>query len=109
MASNKEHGDRNLALAEILRNGLVYYDWCVTTAYYSSIQHFEGVLFPVKLNDQLCKNIGEARKALDYRGKHETRQQLVYKRFGRTIAMKYEWLENRSRVARYSTFKPEFD
>ncbi|MBD1434841.1 hypothetical protein H8B06_18605 [Sphingobacterium sp. DN00404] len=105
MSLKKDHGDRNLNLSEDLRRGNVYYDWCITTSFYSAIQFVEDKLFPLKLEGKDCNNLSEAKIALRFKGRHETRLKLVYDHLGLNAGVKYQWLENKSRNARYISYK----
>lgn len=105
MAKKSEHGERNISLSEDLRKGNVYFDWSVTTAFYSAIQFVEHKIFPFKEEHVTISNLNEARKFFGCKGRHQTREFLVEKILGRSIGIKYKWLENKSRTARYVSFK----
>ena len=105
MANKSKHGERNICLSEELREGNIYFDWSVTTAFYSAIQFVEHKIFPFDKDGIEIKNINDARKSFGYPGRHKTREALVYKILGASIGAKYKWLEDKSRNARYVSFK----
>ena len=104
MAKRKEHGQRNQRLAIELHEGKVYYDWVVTTAFYSSIHFVEEKIFPCEVRGIQCKNIADARKAYGMAGRHATRERLVWSHCPQ-VAAQYKWLDDKSRYARYTTYK----
>ena len=77
MSNKSDHGERNICLSKLLRDGNVYFDWSVTTAFYSAIQFVEHKIFPLELEGKEIKNISEARKLLKFEGRHRTREYLV--------------------------------
>jgi len=99
------HGERNRSLSDELKKGKKYYDWVVTTAFYSSIHFLEDFLLPKKINNQDCKNIGQVKKAYSLQGRHIARLRLIQDNTDNQIAIKYKWLDDRSRYARYTTYK----
>lgn len=105
MSSKFDHGERNIKLSQDLRSGNVYYDWSVTTAFYSAIQFVEHKIFPINLSGVECNNLAEAKKKLKFEGRHKTREYLVGKELGYSLGAKYKWLEDKSRNARYVSFK----
>ena len=105
MSNRYDHGERNIALSQDLRNGSIYYDWSITTAFYAAIQFVEHKIFPIDLSGTSCSNISEAKKALKFEGRHKTREYLVGKVLGYSLGAKYKWLEDKSRNARYVSFK----
>lgn len=105
MSKKKEHGDRNKKLSDTLLEGKVYYDWTVTVAFYSSIYFVEDALLPTTINSIECKCISDVRKAYKLNGRHESRERLVREFLDSKIAFKYKWLDDKSRYARYTTFK----
>jgi hypothetical protein len=105
MAKKKEFGDRNKSLSDKLLNEKTYYDWVITTAFYSSIHYVEDKILPTKINAAECKCIAEVKKAYKMNGRHEARERLVYEKLGPLIGVRYKWLDDRSRNSRYETFK----
>lgn len=99
------HGERNKFLAEKLNNEKVYFDWVVTVAFYSAIHLLEGKILPCKVGIQECKNIQEVREAYNLKGRHVARFKLIERFAPPEISIGYKWLDDRSRYARYITFK----
>lgn len=104
MANKKQHGERNKNLSEQLFTGKIYYDWVVTTAFYSIIHFVEDKLLPCQINSIACKNINDVKSAYKTRGRHAAREQMVIDHLP-NIAAKYKWLDDKSRYSRYTTFK----
>ncbi len=105
MANKKAHGIRNQQLSVELLGGKKYYDWVVTTAFYSVIHFVEDVILPCKVSGVNCKSINEVRTAYKMKGRHAARERLVAQELGVTIAAKYKWIDDRSRYSRYTTYK----
>jgi hypothetical protein len=105
MSKKKHHGERNQTLSDILINGKTYYDWAVTTAFYSAIHFVEDSIFPVTINTQSCNDIISVRKAYRLSGRHEAREQLVIDKMDADAAIAYKWLDDKSRYSRYVTYK----
>jgi hypothetical protein len=105
MAKKQDWGKRNQDLSLKLLSEGVYFDWSVTTAFYSAVQYVEDAIFPVKINGIHCTEIGAARNECRLDGRHATREKLVYNIMGVTAGVYYKWLDDRSRTARYKTYK----
>jgi len=99
------HGERNKSLSEDLKNGKTYYDWVVTTAFYSSIHFLEDLLLPTTIGACQCSNINQVKNAYNLRGRHIARLKLIQMNEPNDIAVKYKWLDDRSRYSRYITYK----
>lgn len=99
------HGERNKTLAEDLNNGKKYYDWVITTSFYSAIHFLEDLLIPSTIGAQECKNIQEVKNAYNLRGRHIARLKLIQMNAPLDIAIGYKWLDDRSRYSRYTTYK----
>lgn len=100
-----KHGERNRSLSKDLLKGKIYYDWVVTTAFYSSIHLLEHRLLPIIINSKECKNISQVRKSLNLKGRHMAREKIVELHTNLDISIKYKWLDDKSRYARYTTYK----
>lgn len=105
MSKKQEWGKRNHDLSLKLLSEGVYFDWAVTTAFYSAVQYVEDAIFPIKINGVHCTEIGAARGECQLDGRHATRERLVYSVMGMTAGAFYKWLDDRSRTARYKTYK----
>lgn len=105
MTNKRTHGERNLSLSNDIFEGRVYYDWVITTAFYSSIHFVEDKILPCKINGVYCKNIGDVKSAYRMPGRHSSRERLVSDKLSLSVAVKYKWLDDKSRYSRYTTFK----
>lgn len=105
MSKKKLHGERNRKLSDELYKGKVYYDGVITTAFYSAIHFVEDKILPCTVASKQCKNINDIKKAYRINGRHSSRERLVFDNFPLTIALKYKWLDDKSRYSRYTTFK----
>jgi hypothetical protein len=85
--------------------GKLYYDWVVTTAFYSSIHLVEDKLLPIDINGVNCGDILSVKRCYRIPGRHAARERLVIDNMDIEIAIKYKWLDDRSRYARYVTYK----
>ena len=105
MSLRTEHSIRNSKLAKELFAGKKYFDWVITTSFYSAIHIVEERCLPRKIAGNTCDNIGEAMLAYGYRSRHQAREKLVHDSLDLQISIKYKWLDDQSRNARYKTFK----
>lgn len=105
MAKKKEHGKRNKELSNKLFNEKIYFDWVITTAFYAAIHFVEDKILPCSVFSIYCKNISEVKKAYRMNGRHSSRERLVFDNLPTSIAVKYKWLDDKSRYSRYTTFK----
>lgn len=105
MGKKKLHGERNRKLSDELLKGKVYYDWVITTAFYSAIHFVEDKILPCKVASKDCKNINDVKTAYRMNGRHSSRERLVFDYLPITVAVKYKWLDDKSRYSRYTTFK----
>lgn len=105
MKKRKVHGERNKTLSNELLIGKKYCDWVITTAFYSSIHFVEDYILPCDINGKLCKNIDDVKKAYSMPGRHASRERLVSDKINYSIGAKYKWLDDKSRYARYTTYK----
>lgn len=99
------HGERNKDLCDELLLGKKYYDWVITTAFYSGIHLLEDKILPTQINGQTCKNISEVRKAYKLKGRHVARETLVRDKADIKVSIRYKWLDDKSRYSRYITYK----
>lgn len=101
----RDHGERNRKLSHELLAGKVYYDWVVTTAFYSTIHLLENKILPARINGAECKEIADVKRAFQAQGRHQAREILVQHETNMDIAVKYKWLDDKSRFSRYTTYK----
>lgn len=99
------HAERNKSLSEDLKKGKKFYDWVVTTSFYSSIHFLEDYLLPKTINSSLCNNIQQVKNAYKLKGRHIARLKLIQNHASIDIAVSYKWLDDRSRYSRYTTYK----
>lgn len=104
MSASKEHGKRNQKLSTQLFSDAIYFDWVVTTAFYSAIHFVEFKILPIEINKKHCKNISEVKAAYQVQGRHAAREKLV-RQFLPKISVQYKWLDDQSRYSRYVTYK----
>ncbi|MEZ0183141.1 hypothetical protein AB9T89_12920 [Flavobacterium oncorhynchi] len=107
MAKKREFGERNQALSNDLLAGKVYYDWVVTTAFYSAIHFVEDFALPVEINGRQCEDIGDVKNAYKTEGRHAARERLVFGQINSFVGARYKWLDDHSRNARYKTYKAQ--
>ena len=105
MANKKDFGERNKNLSEKLYQEKTYYDWSITTAFYSSIHFVEDFIFPTEIDSITCDNISDAKTAYKINGRHATREKLVFDKINCNVGARYKWLDDNSRNARYKTYK----
>lgn len=105
MSHKKNFGERNKDLSTLLLQGKLYYDWVVTTAFYSAIHLVEDKILPVKISGKDCECIGDVRRSYNMNGRHEARERLVFEKLDSKVAVRYKWLDDRSRYSRYTTYK----
>lgn len=108
VANKKEHGLRNQKLSSILFEGKIYYDWTVTTAFYSAIHIVNHKLLPREINAINCDCIEKVKSVINQRGRHAARENLVQE-FANEIFVPYKWLDDNSRTSRYITYKTSSD
>lgn len=104
MSNKKEHGERNKLLSNELLEGKKYYDWVITTAFYSAIHFVEDKILPCEINGHQCKNINDVKSIYKMNGRHSSRERLVFSKLP-GIEAQYKWLDDKSRYSRYTTYK----
>ena len=105
MKRRKEHGERNKQLSNELLTDKKYFDWVITTAFYSAIHFVEDHILPCEIKGKKCKNIDEVKRAYAMPGRHASRERLVVDKMNFSTGAKYKWLDDKSRYARYTTYK----
>ena len=103
--NKRQFGERNQELSNILLAGKVYFDWAVTTAFYSSIHFVEDLVLPAQIQGKTCSNILEVKAAYGMVGRHAARERLVFEKINSQVGARYKWLDDQSRNARYKTYK----
>jgi hypothetical protein len=105
MAKKKDFGERNRELCYELLSGKKYYDWVVTTAFYSCIHFVEDFILPIEISGRMCNDISDVKSAYHMDGRHAARERLVFDKINYAVGAKYKWLDDQSRNARYKTYK----
>ncbi|MCD8406929.1 hypothetical protein LNI96_03240 [Tenacibaculum dicentrarchi] len=103
---NKEqHAQRNKALSiQLLKEG-TYLDWVVTTSFYSSIHFIENNLLPTTIKGKTCSELFDVKKVYKTDNLHQTREFLCQEKLTFDTAIKYKWLSDNSKNARYTSYK----
>ena len=106
MGNKKDHAIRNQTLSHQLYNENTYYDWCVTTAFYSALQYVHLKILPQTYNSVNCSTLEEASIALNLpdKSKHYITEQLVDLQIP-TIITEFRWLKDSSFNARYFDYE----
>lgn len=104
MKNKRKQAERNEQLSKKLLKEGEYYDWVVTTAFYSAIHYVEDALLPCELNGSTCTDIRDVKNALNQRGRHAARERLVANKIPLN-SYRYKWLDDQSRNSRYITYK----
>lgn len=104
MKNKRTQAERNEKLSRKLLKEGEYYDWVVTTAFYSAIHFVEDTLLPCELNGSTCTNIRDVKNALNQKGRHAARERLVANKIA-SDSFRYKWLDDQSRNSRYITYK----
>ncbi|MGI9526349.1 MAG: hypothetical protein ACR2MS_04470 [Weeksellaceae bacterium] len=99
------HAQRNKSLSEDLKLGGKYYDWVITTSFYSSIHFLENKLLPINIGGVTCDSIQKVKNAYQQKGRHIARLKLIQINAPVDIAIGYKWLDDKSRFSRYTTYK----
>jgi len=105
MKNRQTHAIRNKDLSDELLLGKKYFDWAVTTAFYSAIHFVEDKILPCEVNGKWCENIDDVKRAYHMPGRHASRERLVMEKMDVSTGAKYKWLDDKSRYARYTTYK----
>lgn len=105
MAKKRDFGERNKDLSNFLLEGKKYYDWVVTTAFYSCIHFVEDYILPTEIFGKNCETISEVKFAYKMEGRHAARERLVFDKINAQVGARYKWLDDHSRNARYKTYK----
>lgn len=96
------HGAHNKDACDALIAGNKYFDWIVTTAFYSSIHYIDQKLFPYNLNGKWVYSIDAACRSLRM-SKHQCREQIVNNTF-QEISVQFKFLLTTCSTARYINY-----
>jgi hypothetical protein len=103
-SKKRKHSEHNQSLSDKLYSERIYFDWVITTAFYSVIHAVDDKLLPITINGKTCNAIEEVRNAYCMKGRHAARERLVTDNLSQ-IRTKYKWLDDKSRYSRYTTYK----
>lgn len=104
MAKKQSHAEHNRNLAIELNNGKTFYDWCVTTAFYSALHFVDLKILPFELGGKSCSTLKDAKALLNSSSKHKARMDMVVIQCPK-IKEEYRWLMDNANNARYVTFR----
>ena len=89
MANKKDFGERNRKLSNELLAGKKYYDWVVTTAFYSCIHFVEDFILPIEILGKTCSDISDVKSAYRMDGRHAARERLVFDKIDFAVGDRY--------------------
>lgn len=98
MSIRRTHGLRNEALCDKLHGDKSFYDWVVTTAFYSALHYVEHKLFHPPSTPH--RSLGDAKRHYAVSSFHKARQYLIQDYF-QDIETQYVFLTKESHTSRY--------
>lgn len=104
MAKKQSHAEHNRRLAQELNTGKTYYDWSVTTAFYSALHFVDLKILPFTIGGKTYDTLKQAKTALNSSCKHKARMEMVQLQCPK-IMQEYRWLMDNASNARYITYK----
>ena len=96
------HGAHNRDACDVLISGNKFFDWIVTTAFYSSIHYIDQKIFPYQIGTRWVRSTDEASKVLRL-PKHQCREQIVNSSFPE-ITVPFKFLLSTCFTARYNNY-----
>lgn len=101
-----EHASHNERLANELLEGKKYFDWVITTSFYSALHYSEFQLFPLKFGptDYTCFEDWYHAFKNTKDNKHDARKRLVYSNIDAKAGAAYNWLKDECWSARYFSY-----
>lgn len=101
-----DHAEHNFELCEKLLNEEKYFDWVITTAFYSSIHFIDEKVFDFEYNNHIYESIEQAHRSSLLKGasRHQTRRNIVEISL-RNCLNDYNELDKACRSARYTNYK----
>ena len=98
------HANRNTQLCQNLLDEGVYYDWVITTAFYSSIHFIDHKIFPCPYDGKVLHDIIHAHRHFNgMKSKHQVREHLVAIVIPAQVG-NYKFLDTQCRNARYLNY-----
>lgn len=104
MAKKQNHAEHNRNLAHELDAGKKFFDWCVTTSFYSALHFVDLKILPFNLGPDTCTTLKDAKTLLRSSSKHKARMDMVQIQCPK-IKEEYRWLMDNANNARYITYK----
>ena len=106
--SKKNHAERNERLCNQLCTEEVYFDWVVTTAFYSALHYVQHEIFPLDEGTKkfpTFENYYNSFFPIGHRkpSKHKVTMDLVYDNIPEA-GDNYKWLHDTCRTARYHNY-----
>jgi hypothetical protein len=104
---SKAHAERNERVSKLLHEGGTYFDWVVTTAFYSALHYVQNEIFP--LSDGRDNYISfdnyynRVHRGVRKPKKHQAIISLVAKEIP-PVGAKYRFLHDNSYTARYRNY-----
>jgi len=98
-----EHAKHNESLCKELSEKKVYFDWIVTTAFYSALHYVEHQLFPLTVGPSTFSSFDTyySRFKVNNDNKHYARKRLVYSNISSDAGAAYNWLMDNCWTAKY--------
>jgi len=105
---NKDHAEHNENACKYLYQSGIYYDWVVTTAFYSAMHYVHHDLFPMEFYDESYENFNvyygsRYNHLIDRPSKHQATIDLINNRLPNCKRF-YRWLYDECYTARYNKY-----
>ncbi|GAA5092625.1 hypothetical protein GCM10023210_21830 [Chryseobacterium ginsengisoli] len=103
--SKRLHAERNEKLSHKLYDEGEFFDWCITTTFYSAIKFIQHYALPNQYNGTQCSTLDEFARAMNLKSetKHKITETLVETALPSVIT-EYRWLKDNSYNARYHDY-----
>ena len=107
--SKKDHAERNERLCNQLCKDGVFFDWVITTAFYSALHFVQHEIFPLKVGSRNYPNFDNYYNSYFGVGnrkpsQHKATINLVYEHIS-DAGDSYKWLYETCRLARYHNYR----
>lgn len=100
----KQHAEHNEKACDYLLNSPDYYDWVVTTAFYSALHFVQHEIFPLSEGGKNYNNIDEYKTLTRSKdSKHNLTIKLVRRHISGAYPL-YKWLHDSCMTARYKRY-----
>jgi hypothetical protein len=110
VGSKRLHAERNEKLSDKLYTEGEFFDWCITTTFYSAIKFIQHHALPNQYNGTQCTTLDEFARAMNLKSetKHKITEILVETALP-SIITEYRWLKDNSYNARYHDYEVSQD